>query len=170
MQVISDRLEQIKVGTKITFRNLTIFPLLNGGGRQPDYLTLDEALAQQSAKVTEVSEGGSVPELKFVNKSDRSVLLLDGEELIGAKQNRILNLTILVPAKQSLVIPVSCVEQGRWSYQSAEFSSAPRTHYATGRAMKMSQVTNSLDTKGERYSDQSTLWTDISQKTSRLAF
>jgi hypothetical protein len=40
--------------------------------------------------------------------------LLDGEELIGAKQNRALNLTILAPAKQVIVIPVSCVEAGRW--------------------------------------------------------
>ncbi|MGK7872661.1 MAG: DUF6569 family protein [Xenococcaceae cyanobacterium] len=168
MEVISNRLGQIKVGTEITFRNLTMFPLLNGRGGQSDYLTLDEALAQGFAKMTEVSEGGSVPELKFVNDSDRPVFLLDGEELIGAKQNRILNLTILAAAKQSLVIPVSCVEQGRWGYQSAEFSSAPRTHYAAGRAMKMSQVTDSLVTRGERYSNQSAVWTDISAKTNRL--
>src|SRR5208283_2876458 len=30
-------------------------------GITPDYLTLDEALAQKCAKITEVSEGGSVP-------------------------------------------------------------------------------------------------------------
>jgi hypothetical protein len=63
----------------------------------------------------EVSRGGSVPELKVVNKSDRMLLILDGEGLVGAKQNRIVNTTILIAGNTTTVIPVSCVEQGRWS-------------------------------------------------------
>ncbi len=55
-----------------------------------EYLTLDEALAAKTATVTEVSESGSVPELYFQNEGDLPVLLLDGEELVGAKQNRVL--------------------------------------------------------------------------------
>ena len=43
--------------------------------------------------ITEVSEGGSVPELRVVNKGDARILVLDGEELRGAKQNRVLNTT-----------------------------------------------------------------------------
>jgi hypothetical protein len=81
-----------------------------------------------------VSAGGSVPELKFVNESDKPVFLMDGEELIGAKQNRTLNLSILVPAKKAVGIPVSCVERGRWHHLSREFSSTPRAYYAEGRA------------------------------------
>jgi hypothetical protein len=45
-----------------------------------------------------VSEGGSVPHLLFINDAMRPVLLLDGEELVGAKQNRVLNLTVLAAA------------------------------------------------------------------------
>ena len=48
-------------------------------------------------------------------------MLFDGEELKGAKQNRILNTTILIAAGSSLDVPVSCTEQGRWSYASREF-------------------------------------------------
>ncbi len=168
MQLINDTLLKVKVGTATAFRNLTMFPLLKVGGGQPDYLTLDEALSSGSARVTEVSEGGSVPELKFVNDSSRPVLLLDGEELIGAKQNRILNLTILVAAGQSLVIPVSCVEQGRWAHQSVEFSSSPRSHHSTGRALKMASVSESLAAKGTRHSNQGEVWADISAKAGRL--
>lgn len=168
MQVIDQTLAKVNVGTPSLFRNLTMFPLLNGEGGQPDYLTLDESLAGGSTQITEVSPGGNVPELRLVNDSDRRVLLLDGEELIGAKQNRILNLTVLVPAKQTLVIPVSCVEQGRWSNQSAVFSSAGRTHYSSGRSKKMAQVTRSLTTTGERYSDQRAVWTDITMRSAQL--
>jgi hypothetical protein len=145
-----------------------MFPLLNRGSGQPDYLTLDEALAIGCTQITEISEGGSVPELKLVNGSERRVLLLDGEELIGAKQNRILNLTVLVPPLQTLVIPVSCVEQGRWSERSEKFTSAGRTHYSSGRSAKMEQVTQSLLTTGARASDQSAIWTDISKKSIRM--
>jgi ARG and Rhodanese-Phosphatase-superfamily-associated Protein domain len=35
------------------------------------------------------------------------VLILDGEELVGAKQNRIVNVTILVVTQSEIVIPVS---------------------------------------------------------------
>ena len=36
-----------------------------------------------------------MPELVVTNPLDEWVLLYDGEELVGAKQNRILNLTVL---------------------------------------------------------------------------
>jgi hypothetical protein len=131
-------------------------------------LLLDEALERGCARVTEVSEQGSVPELRFVNQCDRPVLLLDGEELVGAKQNRILNLSILVPAHKTIVVPVSCVEAGRWHAQSAEFGSAKRAHYAAGRARKASQVSASLSSTGVRCSDQSQVWEDISAKAERM--
>jgi hypothetical protein len=141
---------------------------LADGIAEPDYLLLDEALERGCARVSEVSEQGSVPELRFVNECDRSVLLIDGEELVGAKQNRILNLSILVPAHKTIVVPVSCVEAGRWHAQSAELGSAKRAHYAAGRAQKASQVSASLSSTGTRRSDQSRVWADISAKSARM--
>ena len=75
-----------------------------------------EALDAGLARVEEVSEGGSVPELRFTNSAAMPILIVDGEELVGAKQNRVANLTILAPAKTTIRIPVSCVEAGRWRY------------------------------------------------------
>jgi hypothetical protein len=96
-----------------------------GGGERPRpayYVTLRQALAAGRARITEVSEGGSVPELRVVNGSDTRILLLDGEELRGAKQNRVLSTTILIDKHATLTVPVSCTERGRWSYASREFS------------------------------------------------
>lgn len=161
MQIIAETLSQIDVGLPVTSGNLTMFPLLNGKEDEPDYLTLDEVFAKGMATVTEISESGSVPELRFVNKGDLAVLLMDGEELIGAKQNRILNLTILAAARAELKIPVSCVERGRWSYRSEAFAAAPRAQYAGARAKKMSAVSSSLRESGHRVSDQQQVWQDI---------
>jgi hypothetical protein len=92
-----------------------MFPLVGGAGAEadPNYLVLDDSLAGGWTVVTEVSEQGRVPELKVVNRGPKPTLIIDGEELLGAKQNRIVNLTILVAAKSELTIPVSCVEAGR---------------------------------------------------------
>ena len=88
-----------------------------------DYVTLDEALIQNLLEVTEVSSGGTVPALKVTNKSEHMVFLMAGEELVGGKQNRVLNASMLVPAKGEMPIPVTCVEAGRWGYKSGRFSS-----------------------------------------------
>ncbi|MEA3413051.1 MAG: DUF6569 family protein [Pseudomonadota bacterium] len=168
MSVVSERLSQVVLGEQQVYENLTLYPLLAEGPSQPEYRLLDEALELGCARVTEVSDSGSVPELKFVNGCDRPVLLLDGEELVGAKQNRILNLTVLAPAGKTIEIPVSCVEAGRWRHESTEFRSAGRAHYAAGRARKAAQVSLAMRGQGVRRSDQSAVWEDISAKSARM--
>ena len=59
--------------------------------RASTYLTLDEALVSRTARAGEVSDGGSLPELLFRNLGERPVLLVEGEELVGVKQNRAFN-------------------------------------------------------------------------------
>jgi hypothetical protein len=165
LQTISQSLE---VGEPISAANLTMYPLLAGEDTAPPYATLDEALAAGFVRVTEVSESGRVPELTVVNEGPMPVLVLDGEELVGAKQNRIVNLTILVPPHTRLPLPVSCVEAGRWAERSRAFAAAGRTHYASGRAMKMEHLSCALRTSGERRTDQGAIWADIDAKAERM--
>ncbi len=168
MTVIAECLNRVSPGETQHYENLTMFPLVSEVNVEPWYQLLDEALKKGSARVTGVSESGSVPELKFINEGIEPILLLDGEELVGAKQNRILNLTILAPGQRTILIPVSCVEAGRWRQDSTEFASFKRAHYASGRARKSAQVSESLRASESRHSDQADIWADISDKAMRM--
>ena len=163
MQTISATINHLHLGKATTFEGLAVFPLFGDQVREKDYLTLDEALEQGKARIVEVSEEGDVPNLLFENLGDRKVLLVDGDELVGAKQNRIVNLTILVPAHTKIEIPVSCVEAGRWSHQSEEFSSPSRAMFSRARAAKAEDVTVRMKRSGERYSNQSEVWENIAE-------
>lgn len=96
-----------------------------------DYVALQVAIAAQSVRVREISASGSVGDLLIANVGSNRVLALDGEELVGAKQNRILNTTVLLSEGSETVIPVSCTEQGRWAYVSYEFT--PSSSFAPPR-------------------------------------
>jgi hypothetical protein len=168
MQSIQAFLSSIIVGPAVGSADLSVFPLLRTLPAEPAYDTLQDAIRAGQAKVTEVSEAGHVPELRVVNHGGSSVLIVDGEELVGAKQNRIVNITILVPAKSTLTIPVSCVEAGRWARQSAEFASAERAYHASGRRAKVEQVSASLRMSSSRHSDQGAIWAEIEAKSARM--
>lgn len=133
-----------------------------------DYVTLDEALIQNLLEVTEVSSGGTVPALKVTNKSEHMVFLMAGEELVGGKQNRVLNASMLVPAKGEMPIPVTCVEAGRWGYKSGRFSSGASSSHHNLRAMMSKQVTGSYRATGAPKSDQGAVWGEIARKMSSM--
>jgi hypothetical protein len=147
---------------------MSVFPLFADSDAAPGYMLLNDALERKLARVTEVSESGTVPQLLFINEADENVLLVDGEELVGAKQNRILNVSILVGARKKIVVPVSCVEQGRWHYKSRHFASAGRTLFAKARARKTRAVSASLRASRTHYANQAEIWSDISAKAACL--
>jgi hypothetical protein len=166
-EVIKEYLESAKFGRKQVSKNMAMFPLLSEYSLNLDYMLLDEALAARLVEVTELDNHGAVPNLKVHNKSPRMVLILDGEELVGAKQNRIVNTTILVAGNATVVIPVSCVEQGRWAYNTSRFHSEERMMPSRMRAMKSEQVQRSVKNHGEYRADQSAIWHDIAERASR---
>jgi hypothetical protein len=169
MTSLQEELSKVELSEPTHFRNLTLFSLLRHeiAVSHPDYLLLDEAIAEKLARVTELN-GGSVPELCFENHAGQAVLLLDGEELIGAKQNRVLNLTILAPPKQRITIPVSCVEAGRWHGTTAELKPSSYVMFGKGRAQRAAFVSDSMRAFGTRRSDQSAVWEHIAAKMAAL--
>lgn len=160
--VVAEYLAQLTLGEFQTFKNISILPLFAPADTL-SYLTLKEALAEKVVTITEVSESGSVPNLKLTNLSQQLVLLLDGEELVGAKQNRVLNSSILVAAQTEIIIPVSCTEHGRWQYKSAEFASSDLIMSHNARYGKSFSVKRSLEQGGGYQSNQSQVWADIEE-------
>jgi hypothetical protein len=138
-----------------------VFPLRLGHDGTCVYLSLDEAIATGQIVVTEVSNHGSVPELKVINKAPSPVLIVDGEELIGAKQNRVVNTSILLQERSETVIPVSCTEAGRWAYASMEFSSSDVIMELKTRSHKTASVSDSLRHRAAYASDQAGVWDHI---------
>jgi hypothetical protein len=86
---LAQALRDLTPGEPLAHGPLTVIPLLAPGAPDPGWLTLAEA--GDAVTIEEVSEAGAVPTLRLTSTADRSVPLLDGEELIGARQNRVLN-------------------------------------------------------------------------------
>jgi hypothetical protein len=159
--VMSLSLPALRVGAPLRHDSLSIFPLFADAASDVDYRLADEAIAEKSLVVEEINESGSVPELLVENKGDLRVLFLEGEELVGAKQNRVLNTSVLVAAHSKLNIPVSCVEQGRWAYKSRSFgASGSHSPSKLRRALKAS-VSKSVLERGEYRSDQRQVWEEV---------
>jgi hypothetical protein len=159
--IIKEHLEGIKFGEIQVHNHVAVIPMISANGSGPDYLTMKEAMESQFLMVTEVTEGGAVPELKVINRGEKPVLLLDGEELSGAKQNRVLNTTILIREKSETLIPVSCTEHGRWSYSSSHFEESGYIMSAKLRRVKNASVCENLKSARSFRSDQGAVWDEI---------
>jgi hypothetical protein len=154
-------LPKLRVGEPVRHEALCVFPLFSEPNGRVEYRLSDEAFADESLLVEEISESGSVPNLLVENKGDVRVLFLEGEELVGAKQNRVLNTSVLVAAHTKIKIPVSCVEQGRWRHTSKFFgSSGSHSPSKLRRALK-SSVSRSVKEKRGHTSDQGAVWNEV---------
>ena len=164
MNLFEEKISKVLVGFPIYIQNLTMFPLESEESSDLKYLDFTEEVNRGNVKVKEVDQSGSVPTLFLENKALKPVFILDGEHLSGAKQNRTVNLSLLVPADTTMEIPVSCVEQGRWAHTSEYFFSEGELHFNRGRRMRARDVARSLKTSNSRYSDQGEVWDAIKEK------
>ncbi len=157
---------------------LTVFPLIGGGG-SGDYLTLDEAQEKNLVFVAEQQQGASVPDIEIELRGKHSLLLLEGELLEGALQNRVVDMTLLLPPGKHRV-PVNCVEVGRWGAkgrtrkwyanksrrrrQAREFEATGTTIDNAIRRRKLRSTVSNMRTTGRVRADQGTTWAAIDDK------
>lgn len=148
----------LEIGEPLHRGTMTLFPVLQPSGPAPrEYLTGLEA-----ADLVTIREkaGGVVSELVAHNHADRPVLLIEGETLLGAKQDRTLNISVLVAAGHETTVPVSCVEAGRWG-RSVPSHRSPSHAPPRLRERKTRSVVESLGRGGDARSDQRGVWAEV---------
>ena len=147
------------------------WPIRLGVSFFPVYLATNGLPAIETGEaaglVVEELDEPSVNALRVRNPGDKPVLVVEGEHFLGGKQNRAVNVTVLVPALRDLDIPVSCLEQGRWGRPRAarrdEAFTATRV-----RAAKNAGVAASMRRSGSRDGDQGAVWREVDEMLSRV--
>jgi hypothetical protein len=158
--LLVDWLARHKVGTLLRGDSLSLASVYGSDSLHgPKYRTLGDGLASGEVLVTEQAHA-SVGALKVLNRSSLPVLILDGEEVVGGLQNRVVNTTLLVPPKTAFDLPVSCVEHGRWHQVDGHFRAGDAAH-PTLRRQKSQQVTASLHQFQTATSDQAAIWAEV---------
>ena len=90
------------------------------------------------------------------------MILVDGEEVVGGDQNRIINSTVLVDAQSEMEISVSCSEENRWDYKN-EFESSDYI------ANSQTRLAKEIASRDSTYF-QDTVWSSIEMLEERTSF
>jgi hypothetical protein len=148
---------------------LAVFPIFGPDARAV-YRSYADAFAD-GATIKELSGGASVNDLIVHNGTDQALLLYEGEEVLGAQQNRTFDVSVLVAAGAWARVPVSCVEQGRWdsTRASESFTAAPHVAYPALRRQKNLQVRRSVAVGQEPRAAQGAVWSEVAAKSDRLS-
>jgi hypothetical protein len=147
---------------------LTVFPIF-GGEPKSEYTSFAQGQAS-GVTISELQDGASVNDLVVVNRGGLPVLLFEGEEVLGAQQNRTFDVTVLVAPGTELQVPVSCVEAGRWDGDRGDevFEAAPQAAYPALRRSKNIVARASAAAGREARADQSQVWNEIAAKRQRM--
>jgi hypothetical protein len=163
IELVKDLLSDLLPGKPRTEGALTLVPLF-GARPAKDYFLAEEAFGFGLLKIEEVG-GGQVPNVALVNRSELPVLILDGEHLEGARQNRITNVTVIVAPTSRTVLPVSCVEQGRWHLEDrVDFAPSLDHSYARLRRVQAESSVMAARSGRARRADQGEVWEDVALK------
>ena len=158
----------LRVGEPDVHGPLAVFPLF-GPAPQLEYIAFAQGVAS-GVVIKELDQGAQVNDLLVINPTDIPVLLFEGEEVLGAQQNRTFDLSVLVPARSQLKVPVSCVEAGRWDHTRAghHFEPAPQAAYPEMRRLKNEAVRGHVAQGREARAVQNAVWAEVAEKSVRM--
>jgi hypothetical protein len=159
--------EYFTVGEPDVSGPIAVYPVFGGSPHQ-EYTSVSRAQARFTVK--EQPGGGSVRDVVVANPTGEAVLIYEGEEVLGGQQNRTFDKSVLIGPGQSLVTPVSCVEQGRWdgSRNAEAFSSAPQTADPELRRRKARAAHRARMAGLEERADQGEVWAQVQQRSASL--
>jgi hypothetical protein len=155
-------LKRLNLGEPQELAPYTIYPLCVGeAGPEPDLLLTHQAIGAQVLEILEKGEA-EVQELEALNKGKKPVLILEGDTLVGCKQNRVVARSVILGGKGKVAIPVGCMEQGRWDRASGSFGSGKMRISPSVRSASIREVREAKKARQPRTSvDQSRLWGDV---------
>ncbi len=171
-------------GTKISielldsqkYENVEAIPIKSDFFGKKDFLTLKKGYEMNLVEIKEL-EHSTVNTVSCKNDSVTPLILIDGDEITGAMQNRIINDTLLIPAKSTINIPVSCTEHGRWHTKGEGAESRTFKPSAESRTFKPSLYSANHSTRSRKsrasYEErdyQGEVWDSISEFESRSNF
>ena len=134
----------------------------------PDIISLHKAFELGHVIVKELPSE-RVNSVELENTSSKYVFILDGDILKGAKQNRVVNTSVLVAPKSKIILPVSCVEEGRWRFNSDEFRPSDEVAHKSIRYSKLKTISESRVQNNVSFSaDQGSVWRNVSMCSAKL--
>ena len=159
----------LNVGEPDVVGPLAVFPLF-GPEPELEYLAFADGV-KRGVTIRELERGASVNDLTVLNAADAPVLLYNGEEVLGAQQNRTFDVSILVGAGAKIDVPVSCVEHGRWDGSRHEdaFAPAPQAAYPALRRIKNSHIHRAVAAGMPARAEQGQVWDEVAAKHVRMA-
>lgn len=110
-------LKHLSLAKRQDYENITVVPILSDTDTPFDVLDLKKGLKMGLVTIGEC-DSTNVEKVKLKNNSVSPLILLDGEEIAGSLQNRIVAQTMIIPPKSEMEIPVNCSEKGRNEYKS----------------------------------------------------
>ncbi|MBQ7927964.1 MAG: hypothetical protein IJ287_04400 [Methanobrevibacter sp.] len=113
-----------------THKNVAVIPIKTPINHNVDLLTLKKGFELDLVSVKEC-EHSTVNTIIVENKSVVPLLLVDGEEIVGGDQNRIMDASILIAPQSEMKVPVNCTEHGRWGFKSEFKQSEHIANYRT---------------------------------------
>ena len=115
------------LGEPVVYKNVAVVPLTSttqDQQRGTEYVTLAEATKNDWIEIIEKPGNETVSELTVRYTGPRPLLLLAGELLLGGKQDRVVAKDFVIEPSATVVVPVFCVEPGRWSGSTLSFRSS----------------------------------------------
>jgi len=86
---------EIRINSFQKFRRLSVVQYTAEPANTINYISGPAAVKNDLIQVKEIDQAGSVNDLILFNLSDQYVFFMDGDILAGAKQNRVLNTSVL---------------------------------------------------------------------------
>lgn len=151
--------------------NITVAQINYSTTKLDSIISLHEAFEKNMIVVKEMEEGERVNTIELENLSECYIFILDGDILKGAKQNRVVNTSVLVAPKTKIILPVSCVEEGRWQYKSSRFKPSDEIAHRSIRFSKANFISESKkQNRSDFAADQSVVWNKVESVSYSLDF